>query len=54
MTLSCHLPDTFERARLKAPLMLPEKSEVVPSEFRCVSGPKLDLNFRLLFTGSRT
>jgi hypothetical protein len=41
---SCHLPDTFERARLKAPLMFPEKSEVVPSSFRCCPRPKLELN----------
>ena len=43
----CHVPETLERERLKPPLMLPEKSAVVPSGFRSVSGPKLKLNLRL-------
>jgi hypothetical protein len=46
VALSDHLPVTFVRALLKAPLTEPSKSVVVPSSLRAVVGPKDAPNLR--------
>jgi hypothetical protein len=44
VALNVQAPDTFVPDELKVPLMVPSRSVVVPSGFRCTTGPKDALN----------